>query len=322
MIHFLYDQPLTTGRFKFIEEYFSERGKQILFHESPNTKSKLLNWFIGCINILYKSHKNDVVICWYDFQAIILFWLSFISFKSIKIVCINILLKDKNTWKNKFTSLLYKKTLQSNRFIASVTSTEYGNHLMKRFNTNKPFFLLHDVFNECSNNKILPFIPNSVFCGGKNGRDWNFIIKVAKLTPHISYHLIMTEAHYLLYKKNLPSNIHVLYDIPLEVFLKVLEQSQLVAIPLDTEAPAGLIVFFQAAMKKKLIITTDTMRGILLPNNTLIWSEKIKERMAMQEENAEISENLFKYLQNECSEIKYANGIYKMVELITKCRLT
>ena len=65
--------------------------------------------------------------------------------KKRKIVCINILLKDKRTIKNKTVAYLYKRMLNSSNIIASVTSKEYGEHIKKRLNFKKDFFLLHDV---------------------------------------------------------------------------------------------------------------------------------------------------------------------------------
>lgn len=325
MIYFLYDQPLIKGKFEFIIEHFKKNGKEIQVFGSPYKNYKLLNWLEGCINILYKSNKNDTIICWYDFQAILLYWLSFITFQARKIVCINILLKEKKTWKNKLVTWMYKQALISNRLIASVTSIEYGNYLKKRLKI-KNIFLIHDVFHNYPNNiNDSDIIPNSVFCGGRNGRNWKFIINVARITPDISFYLVMPKSLLSLYNNDLPSNIHILCDIPFIQFMKVLNKCQLVALPLDTESPAGLIVFFHAARNKKLIITTDTMttreyftneRGILLPNDANIWSTYIHKRMIMTKENSQISEYLLNFLKNECSEEKFAEGVYNMTKHI------
>ena len=48
------------------------------------------------------------------------------------------------------------------------------------------------------------------------------------------------------YKVLISPNVQVKYDIPENEFLELLNSSQLVVMPLDTEAPAGLIALFQA----------------------------------------------------------------------------
>ena len=54
-------------------------------------------------------------------------------------------------------------------------------------------------------------------------------------------------------------NVCVKTDILESEFMEFLCESQLIAMPLDTEAPAGLTVYFQAAANNKMIITSDTV---------------------------------------------------------------
>ena len=252
---------------------------------SPLSKNKIVSWIRGSLAVLNHSEKNDLIVCWYDFQAIICYWLCFFLCKKRKFVCINILLKDKDTLKNKLTAWLYKIALNSNDMIASVTSIEYGQHVANRLRLNKSFNLVHDIYKKDYEVKksCAKILKNSVFCGGRNGRDWIFILDVAKRMPDVLFNFVMP-SNYSNMIKSCPNNINVLFDIPQSEFLEMLCSAEIVALPLDTEAPAGLIVMFQAAANMKYIITTDTMttrecvnesRGCLLPNDTDKWISEI-----------------------------------------------
>ena len=71
MYFFLIDLPKTD---KFIEEEFAN----IIY--SPRYKRKIISWFCGCMKVLKASSKNDTIICWFDFQAVLCFWLCRILF--------------------------------------------------------------------------------------------------------------------------------------------------------------------------------------------------------------------------------------------------
>lgn len=321
----MFDNPNDKEKVSFITNSFSFEIKEIY---SPKWDKLIIGWIIGSLTILKLSKSNDTIICWYDFQAVLCYWLAKLSFRQRKIVCINLLLKDKVSTKNKIVAWLYKKALKSKHFVASVTSVEYGIHLKKRLGINKELFLLHDVFHEDYKvNDSLDVCPNTVFCGGRNGRDWKFMIEVAKAMPHVQFHLVMPKVTYDEYQHELPSNVVARYNIPMEDFMKEMCSCEIVALPLDTDAPAGLIVLFQAAANMKYIITTDTMmtreylsdgRGCLLPNDVDVWKKAINEKLGKSKPNTMASEKLLNFLEAECSEEKFVEGVELMINKFEK----
>ena len=321
MIYLLFDNPGDKKRVSFISEQTSKKIKEVY---SPKCKRLFIGWLKGCLTVLGLSHHNDTIVCWYDFQAVLCYWLAKLSFRQRKIVCINLLLKDKASAKNKVVAWLYKKALKGKLFVASVTSVEYGIHLKKRLGINKELFLLHDVFHEDYKvNASMNVCPNTVFCGGRNGRDWRFMIEVAKVMPHVQFHLVMPKVTYDKYQHELPSNVVARYNISMEDFMKEMCSCEIVALPLDTEAPAGLIVLFQAAANMKYIITTNTMttreylsdgRGCLLPNDVDVWKKVITERIGNEKGNKEASAKLLNFLQTECSEENFVDGVEFMIK--------
>jgi hypothetical protein len=127
--------------------------------------------------VLQQSNNGDTIIVWYDFQAVLCFLICKMLFLKRNIVCLNILLKDKPTIKNKLVSLLYKGALLSNNFKASVTSEAYGIWLNKKLGINVEYTLLHDVYHKSyeykykkthkNNPKLLLYFSdpkNSLYC--------------------------------------------------------------------------------------------------------------------------------------------------------------
>lgn len=320
MNYLLFDNCKDKDRVSFISQKLQKNNIQVF---SPQTSNLFLGWLRGCFKVLCQSRNGDTIVCWYDFQAVLCYWLSRLTFKRRKIVCINLLLKDKESMKNKMVAWLYKKALNSKHFVASVTSVEYGNHLKKRLGVDTDFVLLHDVFHEDYKvNDSVEVLSNTVFCGGRNGRDWKFMVEVAKVMPNVEFHLVMPKVTYEEFQMELPSNVVAKYNLSMEEFMKEMCSCEIVTLPLDTEAPAGLIVLFQAAANMKYILTTDTMttreylsdeKGCLLPNDIVVWKKDIEDRLGNKQGNREASAKLLNFLKDECSEKKFVEGIELMI---------
>jgi len=152
--------------------------------------------------------------------------------------------------------------LQSKHVHPTVTSTELALQYRNIFRLpRKNFFLLHDCYGDLEKSQIFPDeVEEYIFCGGSNGRDWDTIKQVASLLPHISFVIVGPKENSL--GNNLSANITYLYNISYEKFHKLIRGCKLLALPLNTEAPAGLIVLFTAGLMSKAVITTDnyTMR--------------------------------------------------------------
>lgn len=291
---------------------------------SPACKYKLLTWLKGCKKIISISQDNDVIICWFDFQAILCFWLCKIFNLKRKIIAVNIMLKDKKTIKNKIVSYLYRQALISNNFKASVTSFSYGIWLNNKLKISNNYPIIHDVFHSnYTYNTNIKSKSSSVFCGGYNGRDWNFIMNIARCMPNIDFNLVMPRKVYLKNKKKLTENMHVYYDISYNEFMKILCNSSIVCLPLNTQAPAGLIVLFQAAANKKFVITSDTETtkeyinqetGIRIPNDLKLWIRYIDYYLNNKEKAEEKANKLYSFLKQECSEINFVNKLKQLIE--------
>lgn len=285
-------------------------------------KNKVKAWIIGCIKAIRQSSKNDNIICVFDFQAVLCSFICSLLFLRRRFICINIMLKDKDTWKNRIVSLLYKKAIKKNNFIATVTSPEYGDWLNKKLGTNVNFVLLHDVFHERYLHQYKAETKSDVFCGGWNGRDWKFMLDVARAMPDIKFTLVMHTGVKNNLNEVIPDNVNLHTSISSNQFYQLMCESSLVCLPLNTEAPAGLLVFFHAAANKKMVITTDTVttreyigkdRGVCIKNNVEDWDKCIRHYLVDKKTTELYANNMLKFLKEECSEKNYVEGIERMI---------
>ena len=91
--------------------------------------------------------------------------------------------------------------------------------------------------------------------------------------------------------------------------------------PLDCEAPQGLIVMFEAAANGKLILTSDTPTTKeyfgaeqRLGKDTGEWRRKILYYLQHDEERKANAMCLRQYLKEECGERQFAKVVKGMVE--------
>lgn len=319
MIYMLFDNPADKQNMTFLSKYETASIQQVYPERKCYFTKEILQ---ACKEIIKRSADGDTIICWYDFMAVLCWWLCKVQFKKRKIVALNILLKDKNTAKNKLAKMLYKPMLKSKDVQATVTSWKYGEHLNEMLGIQKKYVLLHDIYHGgYSIDYKGDVIPNTVFCGGRNGRNWDFLIKIAQAMPEVTFNCVMPKDKLAQHKDSFSDNMVVKSDIPEKEFLEFMCQSQLVAMPLDTEAPAGLIAFYQAAANGKMSITSDTVttqeyftdgRGALCGDTIEDWNEKIQYYLQHSDEANRCVKKFKKFLESECSEEKYANVLMQM----------
>ena len=320
MIYVLYDKPQELEDMSFLTTEFKKEYKEIYPKWRCTSIRKI---FFACVEVMKLAGNGDTIVCWYDFMGVLCWWLNRLANKKIKIVAINILLKDKNTVKNKIVKFFYKKALLSRFFTATVTTAEYGHYLNRILDTKVNFTILHDVYHKNYElNKYIELQNNTVFCGGRNGRNWELLFKIAQQLPDVTFTCVMPHAIKKRFLDIICNNICIKTDIPEDIFIELLCHSQLIVMPLDTEAPAGLTVYFQAAANNKMIITSDTVttkgyishgRGVLCSNDIEEWKDKIQYYLQHKKEADAIAVKLKNFLENECSEKKYAKTLWEML---------
>ena len=117
-------------------------------------------------------------------------------------------------------------------------------------------------------------------------------------------------------------NIQVFTEIPTDEFLQIMISSSAVVLPLDTEAPAGLIVLFQAGANEIPVIISDTVttreyinseRGYLCGKNVEEWKKTI-ETVVDSPDARKHAKEFKQFLQTECNELQFVNGIKSIIK--------
>ncbi len=265
-----YDKKYFTG---FVER-MNDRGMPTKWVHSPVSHGERLNNLIGAWRAVKASKKGDTIIAWYDFQGILAWW-----------ICLVV---------NKMAAFLYKYALRSSKMKATVSSREYGEALKRRLELRRDFPLVRDI--NLYPGYAYPFKDNGkrIFCGGNQSRDWNMVLRVAHLLPEYKFVVIMPgkEREKV---TNVPSNVRILCDVPYKTFMGYMHSSTFLLLPVDTNAPAGLIVMFQAAWLGKPIFTNSTQvmreyigeeHGVLVEGDDKDFAEKLEYYYNHQEEAA------------------------------------
>jgi glycosyltransferase involved in cell wall biosynthesis len=264
-IFFLKDSEIND----WLIEGFSQRDFPIVFMGIENGAHTLQNsrfirifklhyaYIKLVLNCLFKSRKGDVIVCLLDVMALYLFLFSKLTFKSREIIVINIMLNDQKDFITTNKRRLFKMMLKNKHVHPTVTSNNLKEYYKKLFDLpSKEFYLLHDCYGKLGKyKKSYQEGSGYVFCGGTNGRDWQGLLKIAKLQPHVKFVIVGPQEDTL--GEQYPSNIKYYYDISFLKFQELIENCSLLALPLNTQAPAGLIVLFTAGLISKPVITTD-----------------------------------------------------------------
>lgn len=319
MILVLHD---TNEGYPFVADRLKRECRKVY---SPQKSSKYLTWIAGAWKAMRESRKGDIIVSLYDFQGILCLLSGYLTFRRRHILGINLLLKDKPTARNRFASALYRHAVQSPWFTATVTSEAYRTWFNSKLGLNINFPLLRDVYY----NSYEPIVQiaegdGSIFCGGRNSRDWNLMFKLAALMPDTKFRFIMPTDKYIEYRSRITPNITALHEIPMDEFLDHMNHSSIICMPVTTDAPAGLITMFQAAGYKKPIISTRTVttceylthdRGYLMPNNdSAIWQQAIIHIRNHYTEAMEKARNFHTFVTTECSEAKYVAEIEHIID--------
>lgn len=325
MVYFLFDNPADRKNIEFLREYDTASFRLIFPQEQCKSVKSMVK---ACNNCLQMSAVDDTIICWYDFMGILCWWLCKILHKKRNIVALNILLKSKQSLKNKVARILYKPALKSKNLKATVTSEEYGSSVNKLLGIKKQYILLHDIYHGGYNFEYAgESQKNSIFCGGRNGRDWEFLLELSEKMPDISFNIVVPKEQYERFEGRFGKNVNVKTEIPEPDFLKLMCESSLVLMPLNTEAPAGLIAMFQAAANGKLVIATDTIttreyfadnRGVLCKKSIKEWEKQIRYWLDHTAEAQKRSIKFQRFLEKECSEQKYAEILQRLVIEVEK----
>ena len=319
MILILHDTP---EGYPFVAERMTMPCRKVY---SPQKSRKYFTWLAGAWKAMRQSRKGDVIVSLYDFQGILCLLIGYLTFRRRHILGINLLLKDKPTAKNRLASTLYRHAVRSRWFHTTVTSKAYQQWFNHKIRLDIDYPLLRDVYYDSyePDPAMLRECDGSVFCGGRNSRDWEMMVTLARIMPERHFCFIMPDDRYSEFEHKMPENVEALHEVPMDTFVDRMSRASVICMPVTTDAPAGLITMFQAAGYKKPIISTYTVttseyltpdRGYLLPSNDAeLWASTIRD--IFDDPGAALKKacEFHRFATGECNEASYVSRIEEII---------
>lgn len=327
MIYFLSNYDV--DRCPFLVNGLRKRGLDTVWVRTPENHPGTVNHLIGAYRAMKRSRKGDVILCWLDIQGVMCYWIGWLLMRHRHIVAINIRLKDKKTLKNRFAAWMYGRALKSKWVMATVTSMEYGRAVTKRLGVEYIYPLVRDVNLYSGYERDFSDNGRRIFCGGNNSRDWGMAVEVAARLPEFKFLLVMPDMKLAeRYKPMASKNVKIRYNIPYDSFMNAIHSATFSLLPLDTEAPAGLIVMFQSAWEGRLVFTNSTQttreyigtdHGVMLESPTAEdYADSIRYYYEHQDEAAAKVRDFQKFLHAECSGETMVDGLAKVITTMLK----
>ena len=293
-------------------------------------RPKHLQWIKGAEKVLKASKKDDVILCWFDMQGVICFFLSKLLGKRRIIISQNVMLKLNDSFKGRTYRWLYKIALKSPCFFASVASEDYGKYLAEVLGIEDNFFLVHDPFlkkyEEDAKKRVTTETAFDVFMGGNSSRDWNFAFELARKLKDNSFCFVLGEKEYDHFMENQSEypNVTMKQGISYDEFNSDLKSSKIVICPVTTEAPAGLIVMYTAAANDIMFVTNKTAttsgyinedRGGIMDKNVKAWAEHIAYYLDHDDERVAKAKKLHEWLETACSMKACATELKNLIDM-------
>lgn len=166
-----------------------------------------------------------------------------------------------------------------------------------------------------------------VFSCGASARDWGTLARVINDMPLTSFSIVATQGDWK--SEYSASNASVRFHIPHDEYLSLLCRSRVVALPLNSDATAGLLVMFDAFANDKCVVITRTKtteqfipewaEELLLVDmgDAEQMKDKISTLLNMGEwERTAIAREVAGYIESHFSELERCKAIERIVELM------
>lgn len=308
-----------TNPFPFLQTEMAEKGCELQILHNPTDHGEYVNALIGAWRAVRKAKKDDVIVTYMSSGGVLVFWLSVLLRRSVKVVATNLSWKDDGSLQSKLMRFLYSRALRSARFVATVTSVAYGRSMQKAMNCTRSFPLLRDYGQYPGYAHAYHDNGKRIFCGGNSQRDWKACLLLAEALPDWQFVLVGMRGEPPV---AVPANVRVLSAVPFNRFMHILCGSTIVYVPVKWNCPAGLIVLMEAAWQGKVLAANNNDvlseylgdgRG-LLSDDVSVLAKDIERVYADEKKCGQMVEKMQQFLTSECSAKKYAGTICHVIE--------
>lgn len=249
------------------------------------------HYSILAVRSIYKTKDEDLIVSWNFIVGALVAFLCRLLRINRTILSLNMISHNKGKTTSFFRKKIYNSAFNYPKFYVTLNSIDLIKTYSNEYNFDKShFYILPDCFSEGYETTGFTNGDGTVFCGGEAMRDWETLFNVANILPDVNFVAIARKINFD-HNLTVPGNVKLLFDTDIDYFYKCLKNSSIVALPLSTNAPAGLIVMIRAALMAKPIIITSTpstrnyivndISGILIePRDVQSLAYKIKLLLA------------------------------------------
>lgn len=276
------------------------------------------------IRSIFKSNDQDIIISWnYVIGAFVAFFCKIFGIKRT-ILSLNMISHEKGLFNKLVRKIVYNTAFKYPNFYITVNSVDLISKYSTEFEIKEShFFVLPDPVMNYYETAPYSEGNGTVFCGGEAMRDWKTLFKAAILLPGIPFIAIARKKNFDT-TLSIPSNVTLLFDKDFDFFYNQLKESSIVAMPLSTTAPAGLIVMIRAAMLSKPIIITSTsstrnyithnLNGILIEmGDEVSFAREISILLS----DSKLREEMCRKMSEEIKKFSLDNYVIKLKNIIT-----
>lgn len=298
----------------FLQDHLRSEGYPV---ETIGTTYTPLHASRGYLNLI--SWMRWVSLACRSFQMrqgfdVLVFWNSIVGLLSCclfriacssrqKIIMLNLIYHKKNWFQDTLRTWIYRFAFKRVDFLA-VGSEAIGEYYEQLFGFPKskaglfPEPVGKDQFEEVSAENL----GNYVFAGGAANRDWETFFDAMRI---VDAPAIAVSWKHSFDGLNVPDNVHLRHDLPVEMFHEIQRKSRIVVIPLrDPLMISGMVVLVKSmALGKALIVTRTSVTSRYLEEGiTGLFAEPgdaehLASRIRYLLENPEVAERLGRQAQ-------------------------
>lgn len=264
----LIDWPAGKNKFWLAKE-LEKSGHTIISIgiQNYNPKNIVVHWrkiilWLQYVNLgrraIMRSQRGDVIISWNFVVGAITGFLNRVLHTERKILSLNMIIHPKKSINSRARNLIYRYVLGSKDFFVTLNTLGLAELYKQRYNISlRNFAELPDAIFDTYEDIPFDEGDGTIFSGGETTRDWKTLLDVASMNPGHKFRIIARKK-YFPHGLPIPANVDVSFDTTENVFYDTVKKCSVVALPLASAAPSGLIVLLRAAMLSRPIITTST----------------------------------------------------------------
>jgi glycosyltransferase involved in cell wall biosynthesis len=266
-IFFVYDVG-PQSRLEWVFSAFA--GQHVEIHWIPmryNEKNRIYRWrkllhFCCHLEVAFRairqSKPGDVVVSWNFIIGAFLGAACRLLRKERVVLSLNMIAHNKQGAVAFLREKVYNYAFAFPTFLFTVNSEEILQHYLSTYKIDRArAFILPDPYLPTYTERPFHTAEGYVFCGGEAQRDWKTFFEAAARLPHRRF-VGVARRKYLPKDVSIPPNVTMHYDIDVAEFDRLLANAAVVALPLLTEMPAGLIVMYKSIFFSKPLIITRT----------------------------------------------------------------